>query len=422
MRKPLLFLCICLASWAAAAQDLELNLTQFRDDFDTTIDGQSFGTVMQADGIWAVISAPFADGADGAVYIFRYDNGWNFHKKLEEAPGPSNRGRSGTDVTIDGEWLAITFTFGGAALYRRDLGGAGNWGYHSTVDEPDSTEYRDQNFDNRVALGGTTLIVGAPVTDQAPFSADTNSVGALLIYQLQGNEWLLTQRVDIPVADLQSNARFGDRLDINSGILVVGSPDYDTDGFNTSGRAWVYQQDGGQFQLVDTLTSDSPGINERFGSGVASGTGFIAIGSLAGAADLTPMVTNDGSVYVFEPDNGDYLLTTELVASDSTFIGLFGQDVAVESNLLWTSDNRASYLFRRDAAGDWTEIDRNEAPVFPAPSNVLQYGTSVALTREGTRIHGLVGDRVAENIMNERVGAAFFYEFDDGLFADSFED
>ncbi len=422
MGKLILFLSIILGSWAASAQDLELTLTQFRDDFDPNIDGQTFGTVMEADGAWAVISAPFADDFDGAVYVFQYDGGWNFHKRLERAPGPSNRGRSGTDVTIDGEWIAITFSFGGAALYRRDLGGSDNWGYHSTVEEPDSTEFRDLDSDNRVTLDGSTLVVGAPVTDQAPFSSDTNAVGAVLVYQLQGDQWLLSQTILTPQGESQGGGGFGERLDLNSGVLVVGAPDYATGGIDGSGRAWVYQQNGNQFQLVDSLSSDNPELNANFGSGVASGTGFVAIGAPTGAGDLTPIITNDGSVYVFEPDGGLYVLTTELVASVPTFIGNFGQDVAVESNLLWTADRDANFLFRRDMTGQWTEIDRNLAPEFPAPSNVMQFGTSVALTREGTRVHGIVGDRIAENIMDERVGAAFFYEFDDGLFADSFED
>ncbi len=424
MRKPLFFLCIYLVSWAVAAQDLELTLTQFRDDFDPNIDGQTFGTVMEADGAWAVISAPFADGADGAVYVFEYDGGWNFVKRLEENPTPGNRSRLGTDVTISGEWIATSYSFGGVALYRRDLGGTNSWGFHSALVEPDSVDNRDLDFDNRVALEGNTLVVGAPVADESPFTGDTNSVGALLVYRLQGNEWLLDQRVPVPRVDLLANGRFGDRLDLSSGTLVVGSPAYDSNDLSSAGRAWVYNQNGGQFQLQATLTSDNPAVNARFGSGVAAGTGFVAIGAVGGAGDLTATVTNDGSVYIFDADNGSYVLNTELVGSISTFIGEFGKDVAVESNLMWTSDNQASFLFRRDAGGDWSEIDRNVKPEFVLPDtrNTLQYGTSVALTREGTRIHGIVGDRIAENMMNERVGAAFFYEFDDGLFADGFED
>ncbi|MEM9530246.1 MAG: hypothetical protein AAGA23_04965 [Pseudomonadota bacterium] len=423
MRKwAALFLFLTVGA-GAFAQDLELTLTQFRDEFDPTATGQSFGGRMDADGVWAVISAPENNGLDGSIYVFRFAGGWQFHKRLEDSPVVSNLFRSGFDVAISGEWIALSFSTGGVALYRRDQGGVDNWGYYSTVAEEDNASYRDLDNSNTVAMRNNLLAVGAPFADVAPFSSDTNSVGSVLIYELIGNSWSLTQQIDIPDAELIPQARFGESLDIQSGLLAVGSPRYNTDGLGGAGRAWVYQRTGGQFQLVDTLNSDTPEINARFGA-VALGQGFVAVGSEGGAGDLTPDISNDGSIYIFEPAlGGGYDLADELVTSEPEFIGLLGRAVAAEGNLVWAAAaDDASYLFRRSVGGDWTEVDRNEVPVFTDPSNTREYGSSLALTREGTRIHGIVGDQTAENLDDTRVGAAFFYVFDDGLFSDSFED
>ncbi len=428
---------ILLLSGAGMAQDLDLILSSFRSEIDPTSTGQSLGVRMDADGIWAVVAADeVRTTADdrGAVYLYRYDTGWMFHKRLDPPSEPSSPNGIGNDVAIDGDWIAVSIRSSGVALYNRNLGGADNWGFHSRVAEDDDAEFRDLDTDQTVALDGDTLIVGAPLTDYAPFTADTNQVGTALVYGLVGNNWQLSQLITIPAADQERLAGFGGSVAVLGNLLAVGSPTYGFDGLASPGQVWVYRRPSAaaDFVLFDTLRSDQPLQNGRFGNALGLSAATLAIGSPRGAGDLTPVATNDGSIYIFEPADTGFDLVDELIPSTPDFINGFGIDLTLLGDLLWTSDDTAGFLFRRSPQGVWEEVDRNPAPDFPGDQTVRQFGTSVAFTREGTRIHGIVGDRIAEIPLPDpdnpgmdeitRVGAAFFYLFDDGLFADGFED
>jgi len=401
----------------AQSQDLELNQTIFRSQIDPQSSGQGFGEAVAASGQWAVIGAPFLEGNTGSAYLFQFNgSSWNFVKVLETPPDAFSR--IGDDVAIQGDWIAVAMSRF-VAVYHRNTGGPDNWGFHSTLGLENDANFSSRFIDNSVSIAGNTMAIGAPETN-----TDMNAVGSVLIYTLSGTSWAFSDQINVPAADLIEGAKFGARVDLDSSTLAIGSPSYNTDGLNASGKAWVYERSGqgGSFQRTGTLTSDMPNDNGNFGSEVAIGNGFIIVGSPGGAGDLTPVATNDGSIYTFEKSNGQWMMTNELVPSVPDFVNEFGQSVSVTGNLLWTASDDATYLFRRDGNASWTEIDRDDAPTFPAPSNIFNFGTSVAIITEGTRIHGLIGDSVAENSSDDRVGATFFYIFEDGLFSDRFED
>ena len=404
------------------SQDLELDQTRFRSDIDSQSAGQGFGNSIDASGRWAVIGAPTINGGTGGAYLFSLDgDSWRFEKTLEIPPNSFNR--MGSDVAIHGDWLAVALSRD-VAMYFRDEGGTDNWGYHSTLSVADDSAFRSRNISNTVALTNGSLAIGAPETDAAPFSSDTDAVGSVLIYSLNArNRWGFAEQINIPFADQMATAKFGLSVDINSAFLAVASPSVEVDGIARSGKAWIYDRsgEGGSFELDAALTSDMPS-GGSFGSEIAIGNGFIVVGSPAGAAELTPGISNDGSVYTFERSNGQWMMTNELTPSVPTFVNRFGRSVSVFENLLWTASDEATYLFRRHGDASWLEIDRNEAPVFPSPSNIFDFGTGSTIIRQGTRIHGIVGDAVAEDSENARVGAAFFYSYDDVIFRDGLED
>ncbi len=139
----------------------------------------------------------------------------------------------------------------------------------------------------------------------------------------------------------------------------------------------------------------------------------------------TPDVSNDGSIHVFERNQGGpdtWGRVINLVPSEPEFINLFGQSVSLVGNLLLAGSQDGAYLFANNGA--WEEVDRNPVPAFADPSNVREFGFSadLAVVNGGQQVIALLGDKTAEDSDDVRVGAAFFYAFDDGLFSDSFED
>jgi len=213
---------------------------------------------------------------------------------------------------------------------------------------------------------------------------------------------------------------------IDNYVIVVGSENYPTGGFTSSGRAWVYQMSNGAWGLTQTLNSSHPKDNSAFGAAIDVSGNTVVVGSPGGAGDLTPGTSNDGSVYIFGRNQGGtdaWGLVTEQTPSQPTFINDFGSTLDIERNLLWVGSRDAAYLFTGNVDGLWSEADRNPPPNYTLPSNTLVFGSSAALSvrNNGSQLVALIGDKFALNSSNQRVGAAFFYFYDDGLFADSFE-
>ncbi|MDJ0657441.1 MAG: hypothetical protein QNJ40_24985 [Xanthomonadales bacterium] len=418
-----------LPASALLAQDLALIEDLFRDEVDLTSTGQSFGWAVEIDGDWAAVSAPFVNSQDGEVYLFRFSQSpapqWQFVKQLERPPESARR--FGLSVTIEGDLMVVGANFIGAHVYQRDTGGLDNWGFVESLAVDDTATRRDQDTDLAVALSGDTLVVGAPNTDYIPLGgSEGNQVGSVFIYQRQGNSFNLEQTLEAPLADQIALARFGQRVDIDGDTLAIGSSAFNVQEFTSAGRAWVYRNVAGNWTLQQTLNTSSPGNNTAFGEDVAVSGDRVAVGATGGAGDLTPGVSNDGSVYVFRRDIGgadQWGLELELVPSQPQFINDFGRSVSLADDLLWAGADDAAYLFR-DNGGLWPEVDRNPAPVYMGDANVREFGFSAALgvRNGGTQVLGLIGDQTAENFSNTRVGAAFFYFYDDGIFADSFED
>ncbi|MFK7954612.1 MAG: hypothetical protein AB8B96_00825 [Lysobacterales bacterium] len=413
-----------------SAQDLEPDGVIFRSDIDL-LPGtdQGFGNDVSVDGEWAVVGASLHFGQDGQVYLFRRSEGstaaWNFIKVLDRPAEPQNLFRFGQRVHLDGDWLAVTSSNSGTHLYHRNAGGDNNWGFSQRLVVDDISSRRDRDLDNDVVIAGNWLVIGAARTDYLNLGPDDgNDVGSVLIYELREQTWVIQQVLEFPESTIQPLARFGDRVAIEGDVLAVAAPEFSLAGFNEAGRVYVYQNRSTGWSLRRTLTPLSPKSVGRFGESVAVSGGVIAVGEILGGDTQTPDVSNDGSIHVFERDEGgpdNWGRVINLVPSEPEFINLFGQSVGLVGNLLLAGSQDGAYLFANN--GSWEEVDRNPVPTFADPSNVREFGFSadLAVVNGGQQVIALLGDKTAENSDDVRVGAAFFYAYDDGLFADGFE-
>ncbi len=414
-----------------SAQDLLPTDEIFRSDIDL-VPGtdQGFGNALAISGDFAMVGASLNLGQDGQVYLLRYEEGpapnWSLVKTLERAAEPNLIRRLGARLALDGEWLAATSSNAGTFLYRRNAGGSNNWGFSQRLALEDSDDRRDRELDNDVSISGDWMAVGAGRVDWLDLGpTDGNDVGQVLLYQLEGATWTLRQVLEMPPSDVQRLAGFGERVSISGDVLAVGLPSYNVEGVNEVGQAYIYQNGPGGWTLRRTLARSDSLSNARFGAAVAATTSYVAVGDLQGGGDETPLVSNDGSILIFERNLGgvdNWGQSINLLPSQPEFIGSFGLSVGVVGNLLWAGAQDAGYLFSRRNGG-WEEVDRNPAPIFPDPSNTREYGVSAALAvRQGGRqILAVAGDPTAEDSTDTRTGAAFFYGYDDLLFADSFE-
>lgn len=144
--------------------------------------------------------------------------------------------------------------------------------------------------------------------------------------------------LELHALDADARDHFGESVALDGGRAVVGAPG-DRDNGNGSGSAYVFYVTTGQ-QVAKLVPGDGAS-GDRFGHGVAIRGARAVVGAPLdddGAADA-------GSAYVFDADTGQEFL--KLVASDPGPLAHFGDEVALDGNLVavgdWGDDEYGAY-------------------------------------------------------------------------------
>ena len=171
--------------------------------------------------------------------------------------------------------------------------------YITTLQSP--TPNQDGNFGIDIALSGDRLVVGE-IRSQID---DISEVGKAYLYDTDW-ELIATLTPNTP----KTRARFGLSVDIKGDILLVSSLDADVGDILQAGEVQVYDSSG---TLLYTLQSNQPKIKERFGRRLAIGNGII----LMGYADV---YSDRGTVPVFDMEQ-NYLTTLQSQSMDESLAG-----------------------------------------------------------------------------------------------------
>ncbi len=447
-RLWLLLITVC---WQAPGAAMNLTLV---DDYrwdqiapDVADQGARFGRSVVTDGEWAMLSAPQASSASGAsrggrLMLFRASasgSPWQFVKALDEPADIANC-QIGSRLFLRGELLVAVATSAGSRgkcrpfVFERDRGGAGNWGLAGQIGEPSEiVGLRREGAWTDVSVSGELMAVGRAGTDfigEPPI----NSMGEVAIYQRDAGgtgSWGEVAVITLP-DDQRAGGDFGQRVALEGDRLVVGAPGFDDAGANSVGRAWLFERNRGgadNWGLRQTLVNPRPGSNGLFGDDIDIELDMIAIAGPAG--DLTPATSNDRAVYVYQQGlgaNGEWGLVDALLP-DQLNSG-FGGEIQIVRGLMLVADGPGvfnadgAWLFQRE--GDqWTfqqsllEADTAE----PEPELSRNLGLSAGLSNTGQRTVVIVADDSFElTDGGPRVGKAYFFEYEDGLFSDGFED
>ena len=184
-------------------------------------------------------------------------------------------------------------------------------------------------FGFSVAVGSGRIIVGAYLSDNAPF---TNS-GSVYIFDLDGN-----QLDKITASDIGFGDEFGWSVAVGSGRIVVGSDDE---------SVYIFDLDGNELRKI---TASDGAAGDNFGWSVAVGSGRIVVGA---RYDDVNGRTNSGSAYIFDLDGNEL---SKITASDGADGDFFGQSVAVGSGRIVVgapqnddgTDSGSAYIFDLD--------------------------------------------------------------------------
>ncbi len=171
-------------------------------------------------------------------------------------------------------------------------------------------------FGAAVALDGGVAAVGDPLADSVAVDG-----GVVRLIDAESGHTLHT----LVPSDGYAGQRFGFRVALEEGLVLVGAPFDDTLGLD-SGAAYVFDAASGA-QLAKLL-SPVGGPGEEFGQGLALSAGRAIVGALAADG----MTSNAGAVHVFDAASGAFEGT--LLAPDGQPQDRFGNAIAADGNLV----------------------------------------------------------------------------------------
>ena len=350
----------------------------------------------------------FVPQSKGAAYIFERNQGgagnWGQVKKLTASDAAAND-RFGWSVAIDGDTVVVgalakdSYT-GAAYIFKRNLGGAENWGQVKKLTASDAAG--GDNFGSSVSINVDTVVVGAYGKN---FDGGATVVaGAAYIFERnQGGaeNWGQVKRL---ISDTAANySYFGYSASINVDTVVVGAYG------KLPGAAYIFERNQGGTQnwgLVKKLTASDGIGGDQFGVSVAINIDTVAVGAIYGNRGTS------GAVYIFERNqNGveSWGQVQELTASDAAKSDEFGISVAIDGDTLvvgaWALNlltaGGAAYIFERNQNGveAWGEVQKLTASDTVAHD---QFGSSVGIDGD-TVVVGAVGK-------NSNTGAAYTFD------------
>lgn len=192
------------------------------------------------------------------------------------------------------------------SIYLYDLSGT----YLRKIIAPDESNPYTQRFGETISIGCGRIVVGAVQTNQFR--------GVVFIYDVDGN---LIKKIDTPSSLNSDYAKFGDKISVSQGRIVVNS---------MSDKFFIYDLDGNLLKEI-TNTDES---NFGFGSAPTQ------VGSTVSVGSGRIVTRGDNYIIVFDLD-GNYIGKVDVGASFSAISIRCGK-IACGN---WSSGNGVVYTF-----------------------------------------------------------------------------
>jgi hypothetical protein len=259
-------------------------------------------------------------------------------------------------------------------------------------------------FGRSVAISGDVLVVGAS-EDNETFTDQ----GSAYVYRREDGVWTEEQKLLSP--NPNSFDYFGFSVAVSGDVVVVGSRNDDVAGSN-AGAAYVFEYDGANWNLEDTLIGSNTTANDEFGVSVAVDGNVI----LVGAHLDDPVVGAQGAAYVFRKGLFGWIEEDRLVDSNGAGSDEFGFAVALDGEVAAvgarydnepSTDTGSVVVFRYDGGTQsWDEEQKLTAAALGASD---YFGNSVDVAGDVV-VAGAWGD----NDLGGDAGTAYVFRYDAG--------
>ena len=219
--------------------------------------------------------------------------------------------------------------------------------------------------DNSIAIGGTTILVGAR-------GAGTN--GKAYVFDLDGNELgQLIPTIEDYNNNPQTNANFGASVGIAGTLFYVGASSYNG---TYIGEGRIFMFDRNTFEEVGTIIPSNPEPSSNFARSIAVGCGKVVVDATFKNTGATGI---GGAIYIYDLDGtNEVYIPNPDSSSDAT--PYFGYSVAVGNGRIIVgnrSTNKLGKMHIYDLSGN--SIGIVTAPNESDGSVADGYGHSVAV-------------------------------------------
>ena len=288
-----------------------------------------FGRTVAIQGNTVFVGARFAQAGDvsraGAVYVFRkYGDSWQFEDKIV-SPVPEAEDNFGRALAVQGSLLVVT------ARKTVDEEGAAyvfvnkgdTWIHQVTLEAGDPAP--GAYFGQSVDIQGDMIVIGARNTDP-------KGAGGFYLFRKSGDGW--TEITKITPLNGKKNDQFGFTIAISGDVITVGARRADLDTMEDAGAAYVYSVKGDSVELVTKLTASDASAFDEFGQSVAFAGDVLAVGAWKDN-------NKQGSIYLFSRKGGQWVETNKITASDGKKGDEFGYSLAAFGNHMVTGAHKA---------------------------------------------------------------------------------
>ncbi len=260
----------------------------------------------------AAIGAPGRHSGTGAVYVF-VPGGTTWRQQAELRAGDGAAGdQFGFSVALGGDIALVGAPdrkagIGAAYVFERQ---GATWRQQAELRAGDGAA--GDQFGFSVALGGNTVLVGAPGKD--------TGTGAAYVFERRGTSWF--RQAELVAGDSLPGDELGTAVGLSgyTALVGAGAP------FNThTGAAYVFERHGASWRQQAKLVASDGAARDQFGLSVALSGNTALIGA--------PFNTHTGAAYVFERRGASWRQQAKLVAGDGGAHDRFGLFVALSRSI-----------------------------------------------------------------------------------------
>ncbi len=373
--------------------------------------GDRFGFTVALGGDTLVIGAHWDDVGthenQGSVYVFtQTGTTWTQQQKLTADDG-ATESAFGYSVALDQDTLVVGAsgdTIGTKAaqgsVYVFTRSGT-SWTQQPKITASDGAA--SDQFGYSVAIGGDTLVVGAP-TDSRGTQANQGSV---YVFVRNGVRW--TQQQQLNANDGAAGDQFGCVVALSGDLLVAGARFDDIALNNEQGSAYIFARYGATWSQQRRLVAGDGRKTDIFGVSVALHRDTVLVG-----ASLADAGANDqGAVYAFIVRDNRQVEQQRPIANDAAEGDQFGLAVALSGDTLAVGSSRddfgedtdqgSVYVFTRSGTV-WT-LQQKLTALDAAQGD--EFGVSVALSGDVLVVGAHQDD--SSNKVNPDQGSAYVF-------------